>query len=283
MIEIGGAGRHLLTLQLPTIQTGLKLSVALQIICPLASSLSKLGVLALFHTIFGRTSHRYRLITRVTSALVVVVLLFQLIVPFANCRPFSYNWNRQQKGTCTIEPLLLWRYLSIPNVLTTTIVVGIPMPALYRLKVSTATKVGLGVVFTVCVAGIIAAIMRFRAFHQVQDFNDITYEEIEPLCWTIAESGIYMIAGVMPTLRPLVRKVWGDSVFDRILSGNSRSSKTMGNRRWSRMVLRGENTRPLKLKEDNMSLDVGSQGTLVGTQVKEKERVLKKDCVPVQI
>jgi hypothetical protein len=275
MVRIGGAGRHLLALSPQTIQTGLKLNVALQIVCPLATSLSKLSVLALFHTIFGHTSRRYRLVIRATVALVVTILLFQFIIPFANCRPFSYNWNRQQNGTCAIEPLSLWRYLSIPNVLSTIIIVGIPIPALYRLKASTATKAGLGVVFTVCIAGIIAAIMRFHAFLQVDDFNDITYEEIKPLCWTIAESGIYLIAGVMPTLRPLVKKVWGDGVFDRILSRSSRGSLMSGNRRWSRMVLRGENARPVQLKEGKVC--ISSKDAVIGIEDEEKGRVLKGD------
>ncbi|KAF2249013.1 hypothetical protein BU26DRAFT_379265, partial [Trematosphaeria pertusa] len=129
------------------------------------------------------------------------------VIPFANCKPFSKNWEVMGPGSCAIQPLSLWRYLSIPNVVTTIIIVGIPLPALYKLNVSPATKVGLGLVFSVCIAGIVAAIMRFQSFLEVANFNDITYENIKPLCWTIAESGIYLVAGVLPTLRPLVRKV----------------------------------------------------------------------------
>ncbi|KAF2680358.1 hypothetical protein K458DRAFT_393005 [Lentithecium fluviatile CBS 122367] len=278
MVQIGGAGRHRIALPPHTLRTGLKLNLTLQIVCPLATSLSKLSVLSLFYTIFGRTSPRYRLAIHLTALLVLAILLMQFVIPFANCRPLAYNWDMAVAGgKCAIAPLALWRYLSIPNMLTTLIIVGIPVPALWRLKVSAATKAGLGVVFTVCVAGLVAAVMRFHAFVQVESFNDITYEEIKPLCWTVAESGIYLVAGVMPTLRPLARKVCGEGVFDRILSGalrsgrsgrSGRSEESWENKRWSRIVLRGENSEKVVEKKGGCEMveegSEGSEGSSIG-------------------
>jgi hypothetical protein len=279
MIQIGGAGRHLIALPPSTLQTGLKLNLALQIVCPLATSLSKLSILSLFHTIFGRTSRNYRLVIYANSALVLIILIVQLILPFANCKPFSYNWKmKDSSGTCAIAPKSLWRYLTIPNVITTIIMVGIPIPALYRLKVSPSTKAGLVGVFAVCLAGVAAAILRFHAFISIDDFHDITYDEVKPLCWTIAESGFYLIAGVLPTLRPLAKKAFGDGVFDRILSASfrsSRSSGSSGSRRWSRLVLRGENAEKVEEKEERVHVDVFTDVT-VESEDEEKGRVSKE-------
>ncbi|KAF2183129.1 hypothetical protein K469DRAFT_499974, partial [Zopfia rhizophila CBS 207.26] len=208
MVKIGGAGIHLRALELHTISNALKLQTALQIVCPLTTSLTKLAVCCFFLHIFGLTSRTYQHVIKGTFILILCVLFVQVLIPFANCKPFSYTWNKMIDGKCAMDGIVLWRYLSIPNIVTDVIMVAIPIPALYKLHVSVATKIGLCVCFLTCAFGIAAAVLRFHSFLLVRDFSDITYRIIYPLVWTIAESGIYIIAGVIPTLRPLVRRIF---------------------------------------------------------------------------
>lgn len=263
LIEIGGAGRHLRTLQPSTIINALKLSTALQIVCPLTTSLSKLGVLCMFHRIFGQASRWYRVAIRITFALVATIMIVQVLIPFLNCRPFSKTWNPDpmSPGSCAIPGLSLWRFLGIPNVFTTLIIVGIPVPALAKLHVSRPVKVGLCAVFSVCILGIIAAIMRFQSFLEVTDFHDITYENVKPLCWTIAESGIYLVAGVMPTLRPLLKTLFKETLIERMLTGSTRmgQSGSWGNKRFSRMWSKGEQPVPAVAKEHKSLSDASGE------------------------
>ncbi|KAH7082041.1 hypothetical protein FB567DRAFT_594549 [Paraphoma chrysanthemicola] len=226
LVELGGAGRHRVALPPSTVQNALKLSTALQIVCPLTTSLSKLGVLCLLHRILGRTSRGYRLVIRSTFGVVLVVMVVQVLYPFLNCRPFSKTWIPQKPGGCAITSLSLWRYLSIPNVLTTLVVVGIPLPALTKLQVSRSVKLGFVAVFLVCTVGVIAAIMRLRAFLKVADFHDITFENVEGLCWTVAESGIYLIAGTMLTLKPLLRKLCKGTIAKRLFGDRRKHSNS---------------------------------------------------------
>ncbi|KAF2009204.1 hypothetical protein BU24DRAFT_84451 [Aaosphaeria arxii CBS 175.79] len=239
-VEIGGAGRHMAYLHRShpeQISNLLKIQTALQIVCPLTTSLTKLGILSLLHQILGRTSQRTSLIIKITFGLSLAIAIVQVIIPFANCKPFSKTWTSMGSGECLVSGLDLWRYLSIPNVVTTIIMICIPLPVLYKLKVNLSTKLGLGLVFAVCIVGVVAAIMRFHSFLQVKNFNDISYEIIAPLCWTVAESGIYLMAGVLPTMRPLARKVFRDTRFERLLSRSfGRTTGSWGNRRASRFV-----------------------------------------------
>jgi hypothetical protein len=268
-VHIGGAGRHTLTLDPATITTSLQLNTALQLVCPLTTSLSKMSILCLFYTIFGRTSARYRLVIRTIFALCLITLLIQVVIPFANCRPFSATWTLGQQSACAINGLLLWKYLSIPNVLTTFIVVAIPIPALYKLRVSTATKIGLGVVLAVCVCGVLAAILRFVSFLSVHSFDDFTYEQIDPLRWTIAESGIYMVAGVLPTLRPLMRKLFGNTTFERILTGRFRS-RVSGKSGKSGSEGRGDVDEVALVRKDKKLSVLSTEDTVVGVEDEEK-------------
>ncbi|KAF2648664.1 hypothetical protein K491DRAFT_722389 [Lophiostoma macrostomum CBS 122681] len=225
MVRIGGAGRHLASLDMPTMTNTLKLQLGLQLVCPLTTSLAKLGILALYQELFGRASKTYQNVIKVTFLLVFCIMIVQIIIPFANCKPFSYNWNLSlPEGSCAFSGLHLWRYLSIPNVVTTIIMILIPLPVLYNLKVDAATRVGFCLVFTVALVGMIAAIMRFVSFMLVANFDDITYECIRPFCWTIAESGIYLVAGVLPTLKPLIKRMFGNVDFGHLLSGKTSQS-----------------------------------------------------------
>jgi hypothetical protein len=247
MVTHGGAGRHLNTLPASTATTGLKLSIALQIICPLTTSLSKLAALCLLHRILGASSWSTRIAIRIVFSIVAALMLVQLLIPLLNCRPLSKTWTPGGPGECAIPGLALWRFLGMPNLITTILVIGIPLPALYTLHVSRATRCGLGIVLGVCVLGIAAAIMRFRAFLRVQDFHDITYESVGPLCWTIAESGIYLIAGVLPTLKPLVRVVFRGTRVEKMVRGKDRTRSRAHGRKW----FKSEPSTPRSLSKDD--------------------------------
>jgi len=236
LIKLGGTGHHTVALAPETLARALKLSTANQILCPVTTSLSKLGVLCFFDRILKQSGRWYRVTISVTFGLVFVIMLAQVLITFVNCRPFRKTWEPQTPGTCAIGSLELWRYAGSPNVLTTLVVMGIPVPALARLNVSRSVKSGLGVVFCVCIAGVVAAFMRLHAFLKVTDFHDITYENVKPLCWIVAESGIYFIAGVMLTLRPLVRKLFKGTTLERMLARTAGSSRSWGSRRFSRKL-----------------------------------------------
>lgn len=268
LIEYGGAGRHLVALDRPSITLALKLSFALQIVCPLTTSFSKLGVLCLFYRIFGQSSRAYRMCIKATFAFVVVIMIAQILIPFLNCRPFNHTWHPESQGSCAIPALSLWRYLGIPNVVTTLIIVTLPVPALAKLNVSRPVRLGLIVVFGICILGIVAAIMRFQSFLAVTNFRDITYENVKPLCWTIAESGIYLVAGIMPTLRPLLMRVFKDTIFHRLVATGSSAkvSGSWGNKRISRMK-RAEQGRSAGSKQDASVSVVSAEGVaLVQTE-----------------
>jgi hypothetical protein len=232
MIHLGGAGHHLITLPVPIVTNLLKLTITFQILCPLTTSLTKLGILILMHQIFGRTSRWNRFVIKTTFAAVLAITIIQLIIPFANCKPFSRSWQPSGPGHCVFNEIYLWRYLTIPNTVMTIVIVIIPLPALYKLRVSAPVKLGLGVILSVCLLGVVAAIMRFQSFFSVTSFNDISYEAIQPLCWTIAESGIYLAAGVLPTLWPLLMKLFHSIEFVEVFS---RRFGSWENKRWSKI------------------------------------------------
>jgi hypothetical protein len=167
--------------------------------------------------------------------IVLAVMVVQALSPFFNRRPFSKTWNPQKPGSCGIASLSLWRYMSTPNLLTTVMAVAIPLPALAKLQVSQSVKVGFVAVLLVCILGVVAAIMRLRAFLKVANFHNITFESVERLRWTVAEPDIYLVTGTMLTLKPLLKEVCkGGTEMERLLSDSSDKSRNHESRRSSR-------------------------------------------------
>jgi hypothetical protein len=264
LIKLGGTGHHTIALAPKTLKTALKLSTANQILCPVTTSLSKLGVLCFFDRIFRQSGRWYRVSIRATFILVLVIMLAQVFIPFINCRPFRKTWEPQTPGRCAIKSLQLWRYAGIPNVFTTLIVIGIPVPALARLHVSRHVRLGLIVVFGVCIAGIVAAFMRVYSFLKVDDFHDITFENVKPLCWIVAESGIYLIAGVMLTLRPLLRKVCKGAALEAIWTRRTLSRRSWGSSRFGRGLNEvQQQVIPLAVKKQRSLSDVTAERKVV--------------------
>ncbi|KAF2745692.1 hypothetical protein M011DRAFT_131934 [Sporormia fimetaria CBS 119925] len=201
----GGAGYHTDTVGLDTLITMLKLIKAHELIYVSSMLFPKLAILYLYLRIF--TTRPMQISIYATGVLVVVTFLFGVFASFLNCRPLSSFWNPQLERNCTMDVLTIFRYYSIPNLVSDAILIIIPLPIICKLRVSATTKVGLYFTFMVMAFGMVAAILRFVSFLQVELFTDITYHGITTTSWTIIEPGVYLVAATMPTLRPLIRRI----------------------------------------------------------------------------
>lgn len=72
---------------------------------------------------------------------VVVILVY-----FFQCRPIEHNWDPAIKGTCI--DISLFRIISAAlDVFTNLILLGMPLPALWKLHMTTAQKCALAVTY----------------------------------------------------------------------------------------------------------------------------------------
>ncbi|KAF2872721.1 hypothetical protein BDV95DRAFT_395790 [Massariosphaeria phaeospora] len=205
-ITIGGAGVHAKSLDPKTIRTMLQLVKAHEIIYVLSIPFPKLAIMCLYFRLF--TSKFAHCVLYMTGFIVVGAFLFGLVAPLANCRPFHSFWDRKVPMTCTMDIMAAFRYYSIPNIATDVAMVIIPIPAVWKLHVGLLTKLGVLLTFLIMTFGIVTAVLRFVAFLDSNLFHDITYLSVTTTGWTIIEPGVYLIAATMPTLRPLLRKMF---------------------------------------------------------------------------
>ncbi|KAF2183416.1 hypothetical protein K469DRAFT_583387 [Zopfia rhizophila CBS 207.26] len=205
-ITIGGAGYHAKTLHLSTIRLMLKLIKAHEIIYVMAIPFPKLAILCLYFRLF--TSKISHVILYLTGFVIVATCLFGVVAFFANCRPFASFWDRKIPGHCTMDVMTVYRYYSVPNIFTDVVMLLMPIPALWNQQISWLTKIGVFITFLTSTFGIVTAVLRFVSFFEVDLFSDITYLCVTTTSWTIIEPGVYLIAATMPTLRPLIRRIF---------------------------------------------------------------------------
>jgi hypothetical protein len=150
MVKLGGGGRHVEAVLLSdpkglTLMRRSKLDKSVEYFDYMAISGSKLVILYLYMRIFNQ-DRRYRIATYITAAIILLTWLTTFIATFTFCKPYSAYWTH--KGKCG-DIITMWRYVSVPNLFTDVMMLLLPLPALYKLHVNVATKIGLFATFMV--------------------------------------------------------------------------------------------------------------------------------------
>lgn len=115
----------------------------------------------------------------------------------------------------------------------------LPLPVLWSLQTSTQ-KIGLTLTFLTgsvwvlplhvrsptsvrkltipfCCSGIVTAVLRFIVFFKTDFLIDLTWYGVELTVWTTAESGLYLIAACLPSLRSLLKHIDISAIRSRLL------------------------------------------------------------------
>ncbi|KAF2177054.1 hypothetical protein K469DRAFT_677757 [Zopfia rhizophila CBS 207.26] len=211
-VTIGGAGRHIEYYMLndpPQIKKYLKFQTATEFLYCVSTTVPKLAILNLYLKIFNDS-----LVRKLTWAVIIAIFLqwisMGVVVWATICRPLAFKWDKSIDGHCS-DLLAAYRYNSIPNVLTDLAILLIPIKTVRNLHVPKAQKIGIFSLFQLLtnnLRGIVAAIIRFVGFFNVELLTDPTYLCIETVLLTIVEPGAYFICCCLPYIRPLAYNVY---------------------------------------------------------------------------
>ncbi|KAF2727232.1 hypothetical protein EJ04DRAFT_451713 [Polyplosphaeria fusca] len=210
--SLGGAGTHLLVLAIfnpARLVVWYKTQKAIEYLYLMAVSFPKLAIICLYLRLFG-SERGLRCAALATGVLVSIIAIAGIFVSSFMCRPFAYNWNKTIPGGQCGQIETGYRMVSIPNIVTDVVMLVLPLPALWRLKVDLATKLSLTATFVVGSIGIVTSIVRLFAFINGKSFEDPRHIDIQPSLWTVIEPGVYLITACLPSLRPLKRLLFGD-------------------------------------------------------------------------
>lgn len=118
----------------------------MEIFYGLCITFPKLAIIAVYLRIFVHKSVRQA--TWLTGLLIILTGLADLILCFAMCQPYEYNWDKTINGHCG-NIMASYRFVSVPNIVSDVAILALPASTLYKLQVSLAKKIGLFITFLV--------------------------------------------------------------------------------------------------------------------------------------
>ncbi|OTA54618.1 hypothetical protein K449DRAFT_389073 [Hypoxylon sp. EC38] len=168
-------------------------------------SLSKLAICIMYRRLFPQ--HSVSIVLCITAGVLICAPIATLITGFAACKPFSANWAppEVQASKC-INKEALFAWGTFPHIVTDVILLILPLPIIWRLRIKTKFKAALTVTFLIGSMGLGTSILRFLTYNNTDAFMDTSYNAVELVTWTIAEPGVYLISACVMMYRPLLGK-----------------------------------------------------------------------------
>lgn len=167
----------------------------------LALGLSKMSILLQYHRIF--VGKRTVLTIKLTFAFIVMWTTQAVLVSILQCVPVESFWDRSMKGKCINAVASYYANASL-NILTDFIVIGLPIPVLNQLHISSGQRFGLAFAFAIGGAGCIISLVRLSTVANALKKGDPGYANPEPSMWSAIEVSVCIICACLPSLRPLL-------------------------------------------------------------------------------
>ena len=105
----------------------------------------KLSMLDLYATLLP--VRRLRLTVNALTLLLLLYWTGALLRLFFICKPFSYTWNKNLEGGSCIKYSITYGSVYAINAILNAVIVGLPMPIVWRLQVPLVKKIWISVVF----------------------------------------------------------------------------------------------------------------------------------------
>lgn len=140
----GGLGQHIWNVK-DHGQTYLQSLFALEVLYTTALALNKLGVLLMYQRLFG-IERRLTIAVKVVAATVVAWWFGVEVVTLVQCHPVDKFWSQAKEGSC-IDLVTFFEASAIPNVIIDFIILLLPQPILWKLRMSMSNKIALCGIF----------------------------------------------------------------------------------------------------------------------------------------
>ncbi|PQE11802.1 integral membrane protein [Rutstroemia sp. NJR-2017a WRK4] len=207
-ITYGGAGYHIQALAATDpakLVIFARMLYAAPIIYLWAVTIPKLAILAMYLRLFTYGFYR------TTSIIIAVILITATIINFVSffmCHIESYLPEKSEPhGQYPVDCRKLFVWGSMPNIITDVMMLVLPQPVIWKLHTSRKVKLGLSLTFLTGSVGLITSILRFAEFARNHSLVDETWTTVLPICYTIIEPSLYLVAACLPSLRPIFTKV----------------------------------------------------------------------------
>ncbi|CAD6447181.1 1aa4508f-33fe-49eb-a353-f432a91ea87e [Sclerotinia trifoliorum] len=160
----------------------------------------KISILLLYRSIFP--SKTMTLATNLVSIFVLLWGISTLVASIFSCKPINGYWESDIMPKCIN---FKWFFVgnSLTNIMADIVILGLPMPPLWHLKMSRRLKTAVSGMFLLGGFVVIASGLRVYFVLKMDD-ADMTWSYVGMGLWTAVEIDVAVISACLPTLRPVV-------------------------------------------------------------------------------
>ncbi|GME65476.1 putative pth11-like integral membrane protein [Neofusicoccum parvum] len=178
---------------------------ASMIVYVLGTGLAKLSILCQYLRVF--IGKKTTLATWIAIIFVSAYTVQATFVGIFSCVPVEKYWNRPTPGHCIDGPIYYY-FAAAMNMITDIFVFIIPIPALLRLNISNHNKYGMIIAFSFGSIGCIVSAIRLYLISHVSTSPDLSKTSPGPAMWTAVELHLCVMCACLPSLRPLLSRVF---------------------------------------------------------------------------
>ncbi|EOA91722.1 uncharacterized protein SETTUDRAFT_80947, partial [Exserohilum turcica Et28A] len=200
-MSVDGFGKDVWTLAPDKINSVVRLTWITEVFYFAAVATTKMSFLLFCLRIFPRKQFR-----RAAHILLVVCVVFCIVFTFVtifNCIPVSYiwtNWDREHKGKCINFNAFTWSHAAI-NIFLDSIILGIPIPELLNLSMSSQKKIYIIMMFSIGALTTVVSIIRLQTLVKFAKSPNPTYDYVATAYWSVLEAFLGIFCVCMPALR----------------------------------------------------------------------------------
>ncbi|KAL4950167.1 hypothetical protein BDW69DRAFT_172737 [Aspergillus filifer] len=199
-----GTGRHASTLSLESQIGAMKYQILSQGFHVMSTNWGKVSVaLFLIRIISEVKNHK-----RGMYALIVVMTLINaaaVATIYGQCSPPDVIWDHRVEGSCW-PPGAQKKFAYFQgsfSALTDLVLAIYPLFTIKDLQMAMKAKVGLGVVLSLGIIAMIAAIIKTTRLPALTLYKDYTWDTVNLTIWVLVEEYIIILAACIPSLTPL--------------------------------------------------------------------------------
>ncbi|KAM7189103.1 hypothetical protein V8F33_010224 [Rhypophila sp. PSN 637] len=208
-----GGGRHVTTLDPADVTKAVYYTVVSFVPGVTSFMLPKFAVVILLARLLA-PGKIHRTIMWIICVIYLLLTAGMLVINFAQCTPAAAQWGGAE-GTCwdrkiTVDYAIM---LGAVSVVFDFYLAIWPTIVLWGLQMNWKKKVGLSTAlgFGYCAGAV--TIYKTNTLHGLLDLQDFTYAVDDVVLWTNIEANFVLIGACIPTLYPLIRRVWGASAL----------------------------------------------------------------------
>ncbi|TLS30475.1 hypothetical protein PpBr36_02694 [Pyricularia pennisetigena] len=181
---------------------------------------AKISILILYIRLF--TTPWFQMFCKCSMVFMGLHGVGYLVLVIFQCTPVAAVYNRQIQGMCIDFNPIVYSGAAL-SVFEDVVLVVIPIPELWSLRLNFKKKMGLMLMFAIGLVATVTSIIRINYLVKIGFTYDQSWDNVDPITWSVIEEFCAIICGSLPSCRAIVNawipRIW--SSVDHSDVGNS--------------------------------------------------------------